>query len=142
VRKRITTGAKNASAIENLPNSSEPPPPKRSRHSLQSATTRSMSFCDSGVRPLPGWLPLMFIGILPRKFWKPECISAQAERAARRACASAGQSCFSGKSSATVSAIARVSQTAWPSTISTGTLPALEYLSMPGTVRASLVPPK
>ena len=76
----------------------------------------------------------MFIGILPRMFWKPECISAQAERAKRRACGASGHRCLSGNISATVSQMASESHTGSPSIIKTGTLPAAEYFSTPGTV--------
>jgi hypothetical protein len=65
----------------------------------------------------------MFIGQLPRSAPNPECISAQMLRARARAFACWGQSCFSGNLSARYSAIASVSQTAKPSSTSTGTRP-------------------
>ena len=65
----------------------------------------------------------MFIGQCVRSAPKPECISAQMLRARARACGSCGQSCLAGNFSAAYSAIANVSQTAKPSSTSTGTRP-------------------
>ena len=87
-------------------------------------TTRSMSRRELAFMPLPGWLERIFIGMPPRSAWKPECISAQMERATCRARASEGQSCFSGKRSASVSQMASESHTGSPSMTSTGTFPA------------------
>jgi hypothetical protein len=75
------------------------------------------------MRPISGSEASMFIEQWLRKAVKPLCISAQMLRARARAFASAGHRCFSGKRSARYSAIASVSQTAKPSSTSTGTLP-------------------
>ncbi|MCY1503015.1 hypothetical protein D9M68_371270 [compost metagenome] len=64
----------------------------------------------------------MFIGQLPRRLVKPECISAQMLRARARSATPWGHSCFSGKRSARYSAMASVSQTARSPSTSTGTL--------------------
>ena len=88
------------------------------------ATMRSISRRESAFMPLPGWRLRIFIGMPLRSAWKPECISAQIDLATWRARASVGQSCLSGKRSASVSQMASVSQTGSPSMISTGTLPA------------------
>jgi len=126
VRKRVTTGAKYASAIPKLPNSMGPDAPNRARHICQIATIRSMSRRTAGLMPLPGCRARMLTGMAPRKSRKPACISAQIERAMRRACGSSGHSALPGYNSATVSQIASVSHTGVPSTSSTGTRPVGE----------------
>ena len=68
----------------------------------------------------------MFIGQWLRRAVKPACISAHRLRARARCIGSRGHSRNSGCKSASVSAIASVSHTGWPSTRSTGTLPTGE----------------
>jgi len=67
------------------------------------------------------------------RFWrnagKPECISAQTDRAVARATGSAGHPWTPGCASARYSRIASESQTQVSPSISTGTFPDGEYLS-------------
>jgi hypothetical protein len=87
-------------------------------------TMRSTSACTCTFQPLPGRRASMLTGICPRRWPKPECISAQTERARARARASSGQTLSAGKRSARYSTIASVSQTAKSPSSSTGTRPA------------------
>jgi hypothetical protein len=68
-----------------------------------------------------------FMGRRLRSSAKPECISAQTERARARVARSSGQRDFSGKLSATYSQMDRVSQTTTSPSTSTGTSPAGEW---------------
>ena len=72
----------------------------------------------------------MFIDIALRRPAKPECISAQTERAIARAATSCGHRCLSGNCSARYSQMARLSQIVISPAISTGTRPAPEYSAM------------
>ena len=104
-------------------------PPCSASNSLHIATMRATfsrnSGCSASTRaPTSGSAASMFIPNALRMAPKPECISAQTQRARARARASVGHSCLPGKRSARYSAIASVSQTARPSSTSTGTRPA------------------
>ncbi|MNL03908.1 hypothetical protein D3C87_1244570 [compost metagenome] len=88
---------------------------------------RSTSRCTATFQPQPGSTAVTFIGSWLRTLAKPECISAQTERASARAAGSAGQRAFSGKRSARYSEIDRESQTVMSPSTSVGTLPAGEY---------------
>ena len=79
----------------------------------------------------------MFIGKWLRSAPKPECISAQTLRARARAFASAATAACPGNVSARYSAMASVSQTAKPSSTSTGTRPAGVSARSVGLERAS-----
>ena len=129
----MTTGANIASAAEKRPKRKSPPPPKRDRASPQRCSMRSISARTCGVMPLPGWLDRMFMGMFARRLRKPACISAQAERAKARASGSSGQTPRSGNHSATVSAMASVSQTATPPRHRTGTSPEGDRRPMPAS---------
>ena len=88
--------------------------------------TRAVSASDSGVRPRPGRLRRTFMLMWVRSWAKPECISADTERASARAARSCGQS--PGCDSARYSRMASESQTRSsppaPGSTRQGTLPA------------------
>ena len=99
------------------------------------ATMRCTSARTAGLSrqtsaPICGSAASMFIGQALRRAPKPECISAQMLRARARARASCGQSFLSANFSAAYSAIASVSHTAKPSSVSTGTRPVGLTLAM------------
>ncbi|MNT33827.1 hypothetical protein D3C72_1697730 [compost metagenome] len=122
--KRETTGAKNASAIENAPNRNEPPWPNSARVSCQMAWTREMSCCAACGMSMPGRWASTFMGMAWRSAPKPLCICAASERARARALGSCGHKGAPLWRSAAYSQMASESHTAKSPSSSTGTRPA------------------
>ena len=101
--------------------------PNRARVSLQIATMRLMSPASSSPTGGVGNLASRSIDISLRSVAKPECISAEIERATARASRRCGQSRSSGWRSARYSRMARLSHTTRPLVLSAGTLPEGEW---------------
>src|SRR5216683_5768056 len=126
--KRHTTGAYMASAAEKRPKRNGPSAPWRSQL-CQSDWMRSISSMTSAGQVRGAKTLRTFIDRFWRSAGKPECISAQTDRAVARATDSAGQPRVPGCASARYSRIASESQTRVSPSISTGTFPDCEYLS-------------
>src|SRR6266571_5286289 len=127
--KRHTTGAYMASAAEKRPKRNGSLVPWRSRQLCQSDWMRSISSPTSAGQARGAKTLRTFIDRFWRNAGKPECISAQTDRAVARATASAGHPRTLGCVSARYSRIASESQTQVSPSISTGTFPDGEYLS-------------
>ncbi len=127
--KRHTTGAYIASAAQKRPKRNGPPVPWRWRQLCHSDSMRSISAPTSAGQVRGAKTLRTFIDRFWRSAGKPECISAQTDRAVARATESAGQPRVPGCASARYSRIASESQTHVSPSISTGTFPEGEYLS-------------
>src|SRR6266849_10486518 len=128
--KRHTTGAYMASAAEKRPKRNGPPAPWRSRQLCHRDWMRSISSSTSAGQVRGAKTLRTFIDRFWRSAGKPECISAQTDRAVDRATESAGQPRVPGCASARYSRIASESQTRVSPSISTGTFPDGEYVSI------------
>ena len=89
--KRVTTGAYIMSAAHHSPNRNSPVPPKRARACAHNCMIRSISSLTSSLSWRGVKLLRTFIGSSRLKLAKPECISADIERATARAVSSSGQ---------------------------------------------------